>query len=54
MAKKLFTTAKTEAGLNTAINDGTLDAHVVFIEESGNEGIYAKNKIYQTKKRRII
>ena len=48
MAKKLFTTAKTEAGLNTAINDGTLDAHVVFIEESGNEGIYAKNKIYQT------
>ena len=48
MAKKLFTTAKTEAGLNTAINDGTLDAHVVFIEESGNEGIYAKGKIYQT------
>lgn len=48
MAKKLFTTAKTEAGLNTAVNDGALDAHVVFIEESGNEGIYAKNKIYQT------
>lgn len=48
MAKKLFTIAKTETGLNTAINDGTLDAHVVFIEESGNEGIYAKNKIYQT------
>lgn len=48
MAKKLFTTAKAEAGLNTVINDGTLDAHVVFIEESGNEGIYAKNKIYQT------
>ena len=48
MAKKLFTTAKTEAGLNTAVNEGTLDAHVVFIEESGNEGIYAKNKIYQT------
>lgn len=48
MAKKLFTTAKTEAGLNTAINDETLDAHVVFIEEPGNEGIYAKGKIYQT------
>ena len=48
MAKKLFTTAKTEAGLNTAINDGTLDAHVVFIEESGNEGIYTKDKIYHT------
>ena len=48
MAKKLFTTAKTEAGLNTAVNDGTLNAHVAFIEESGNEGIYAKGKIYQT------
>ena len=48
MAKKLFTTAKTEAGLNTAVNDGALNAHVVFIEESGNEGIYTKNKIYQT------
>ena len=48
MAKKLFTIAKTEVGLNTAVEAGTLDAHVVFIEESGNEGIYTKNKIYQT------
>ena len=48
MAKKLFTIAKTEVGLNTTVEEGTLDAHVVFIEESGNEGIYAEGKIYQT------
>lgn len=48
MAKKLFTTAKTKAGLNTAINGETIDAHIAFIEEPGNEGIYAKGKIYQT------
>lgn len=48
MAKKLFTNAKTEAGLNAAVNAGTLDAHVAFIEESGKEGIYAKGKTYQT------
>lgn len=48
MAKKLFTTAKTETGLNTAVDKGILNAHVTFIEEPGNEGIYAKNKIYQT------
>ena len=48
MAKKLFTIAKTETGLNTAVNDGTLDTQVAFIEESGNEGIYAKDKIYKT------
>lgn len=48
MAKKLFTIAQTEAGLNAAVNAGTLDAHVAFIEESGKEGIYAKGKTYQT------
>ena len=48
MAKKLFTNAKTEAGLNAAVAAGTLDAHVAFIEEAGNEGIHAKDKTYQT------
>lgn len=48
MAKKLFTNAKTEAGLNAVIAAGTLDAHVAFIEESGKEGIHAKGKTYQT------
>lgn len=48
MVKKLFTNAKTEEGLNTAINGETMDAHIAFIEEPGNEGIYAKGKIYQT------
>lgn len=48
MAKKLFTNAKTEAGLNAAVTAGTLDAHVAFIEESGKEGIHTKGKTYQT------
>lgn len=48
MAKKLFTDAKTEAGLNAAMAAGELDAHVVFIKEAGKEGIYAKDKTYQT------
>ena len=46
MAKKLFTIAKTETGLNTAADEGILNAHIAFIEEPGNEGIYAKGKIY--------
>ena len=48
MAKKLFTNAKTEKSLHAAINSETIDAHIAFIEEPGNEGIYAKGKIYQT------
>lgn len=48
MAKKLFTIAQTEAGLNAAASAGLIDAHVAFIEESGKEGIYAKGKTYQT------
>lgn len=48
MAKKLFTNAKTEAGLNAAVNAGALDAHVAFIEETGNEGIHANGKTYHT------
>lgn len=48
MAKKLFTNAKTEAGLTAAVNAGTLNAHVAFLEEQGNEGIHAKGKTYQT------
>lgn len=48
MAKKLFTYANTEEGLTNAINNQTLDSHVVFIKESGKEGICAQNKIYQT------
>ena len=48
MAKKLFTNAKTEEALQAAINSETIDAHIAFIEEPGNEGIYAKDKIYQT------
>lgn len=48
MVKKLFTNARTKEGLNTAINGETIDAHIAFIEEPGNEGIYANGKIYQT------
>lgn len=48
MAKKLFTNAKSEIGLNFAIMTDTLDAHIVFLEESGKEGIYAKDKMYHT------
>lgn len=48
MAKKLFTIAQTEAGLNAAASAGLIDAHVAFIEEPGKEGIYAKGKTYQT------
>lgn len=48
MAKKLFINAKTEAGLNTAVAEGTLNAEVAFLEEQGNEGIHAKGKTYQT------
>lgn len=48
MAKKLFTNAKSEEALHAAINSETIDAHIAFIEEPGNEGIYAKDKIYQT------
>ena len=48
MSKKLFTNAKSEEGLHAAINSETMDAHIAFIEELGNEGIYAKGKIYQT------
>ena len=46
MVKKLFTNAKTEEGLHSAINSETMNAHIAFIEEPGNEGIYAKGKIY--------
>lgn len=48
MAKKLFVNAKTEAGLNAAVAEGTLNAEVAFLEEQGNEGIHAKGKTYQT------
>lgn len=48
MAKKLFVRAKTKTGLNSAVTAGTLNAEVAFIEEPGNEGIYAKGKTYQT------
>lgn len=48
MSKKLFTNAKSEEGLHAAINGETMDAHIAFIEELGNEGIYTKDKIYQT------
>lgn len=48
MAKKLFINAKTEAGLNAAVTEGTLNAEVAFLEEQGNEGIHAKGKTYQT------
>lgn len=48
MAKKLFVNAKTEAGLNAAVAEGTLNAEVAFIEEQGKEGIHAKGKTYQT------
>lgn len=48
MAKKLFVKAKTEAGLNAAVAEGTLNAEVAFLEEQGNEGIHAKGKTYQT------
>lgn len=48
MSKKLFTNAKSEEGLHAAINGETMDAHVAFIEEPGNEGIYTKDKIYHT------
>ena len=48
MAKKLFVNAKTEAGLNAAVAEGTLNAEVAFLEEQGNEGIHVKGKTYQT------
>lgn len=48
MAKKLFVNAKTEAGLDAAVAEGTLNAEVAFLEEQGNEGIHAKGKTYQT------
>lgn len=48
MAKKLFVNAKTEAGLNAAVAEETLNAEVAFLEEQGNEGIHAKGKTYQT------
>lgn len=48
MSKKLFTNTKSEEGLYAAINNETMDSHVAFIEEPGNEGIYTKDKIYQT------
>lgn len=48
MAKKLFTNAKTRAGLDSAVADGTFNTHIAFIEEAGEEGIYAGGKVYQT------
>lgn len=46
--QKLFVNAETEAGLNAAIAEGTMNAEVAFVEESGKEGIHAKGKTYQT------
>lgn len=48
MAKKLFVEAKTETGLNSAIEAGTLNAEVAFVSEQGKEGIHANGKTYQT------
>ena len=46
--QKLFVNAETEAGLNAAIAEGTINAEVAFVQESGKEGIHAKGKTYQT------
>lgn len=46
--KKLFKVANTEAALDDAVSNDTLDAHVTFIAEEGNEGIYASGKKYKT------